>query len=250
LVSEFVMGDEPKSPHFHLVTFERFGGMIDTTAVKLSDEPPMDDADMELHYGHDFPDWHRQLVGSLTNRPHGITLLRGQPGTGKTTYLRKLIVALHRTHFFLYMPMRIGWMLNAPETIQFWIEQHRQNPNHKLVVILEDAEHFLMERGPDNASSVSDLINAGDGLLGNFLELHLICTVNCDVERLDKAVTRSGRMLAYREFMRLTPTQAQKLATAKNLQIEAQENYSLAEIYNGRNKLEQEMAERKVGFGC
>jgi len=146
------------------------------------------------------------------------------------------------------MPMRIGWMLNAPETIQFWIEQRRQNPNHKLVVILEDAEHFLTERGPNNASSVSDLINAGDGLLGSFLQLHLICTVNCEVNRLDKAVTRSGRMLAYREFKRLTPQQAAKLATAKNLKIDQQESYSLAEIYNGRNAIEVEMSERKLGF--
>ena len=157
----------------------------------------MDEPEMNLHYGEDFPDWHRQLVSNLTSQNRGITIFRGKPGTGKTTYLRKLMVALHKSHFFLYMPMKIGWMLNAPETVQFWVTQKQQNPNRKLVVILEDAEHFLMERGSDNASSASDLINAGDGLLGNFLQLHLICTVNCDVDRLDKAVTRPGRMVAY-----------------------------------------------------
>jgi hypothetical protein len=94
----------------------------------------------------------------------------------------------------------------------------------------------------------SDLLNAGDGLLGDFLQLHLICTLNCEIDRLDKAVTRPGRMLAYREFKRLTPDQAQKLAAAKNLQIKPQESYSLAEIYNGPNMLEAEISKRKVGF--
>ncbi|HEV2692329.1 MAG TPA: AAA family ATPase [Verrucomicrobiae bacterium] len=248
LVSEFATKDETVTAHFHLVAVDRLTNMLETTPVKLADETLMDGADMELHYGEDFSGWHKQLVGNLTSKNSGITIFRGKPGTGKTTYLRKLIAALHKTHFFLYMPMRIGWMLNAPETIQFWIEQRRQNPNHKLVVILEDAEHFLTERGPNNASSVSDLINAGDGLLGSFLQLHLICTVNCEVNRLDKAVTRSGRMLAYREFKRLTPQQAAKLAAAKNLKIDQQESYSLAEIYNGRNELEVHVSDRKMGF--
>jgi len=115
-------------------------------------------------------------------------------------------VELRKIHVFLFMPLRIGWMFNAPDTLRFWVEQKQQRPGRQMVVILGDAEHFLMERGPDNASSVSDLINAGDGLLGDFLQLHLICTVNCEVDRLDRAVTRPGRMQASREFKRLTPS--------------------------------------------
>jgi ATPase family associated with various cellular activities (AAA) len=248
MVSEFAMEKQSDIPQFHLVTCDRVTGYFETVSVKLTNEQFMDEPEMNLHYGEDFPEWHRQLVNSLSSQNRGITIFRGKPGTGKTTYLRKLMVALHKSHFFLYMPMKIGWMLNAPETVQFWVAQKQQNPNRKLVVILEDAEHFLMERGSDNASSASDLINAGDGLLGNFLQLHLICTVNCDVDRLDKAVTRPGRMVAYREFARLTPAQAQKLATSKNLQIKQQDSYSLAEIYNGSHQLEGNISQKKIGF--
>jgi len=233
LVKEFAVGKGIETPKFYLVMRDQATGYLDTATVRLTDEQYMDEAEMNLHYGEDFPAWHRHLVNSLSSHSQGITIFRGKPGTGKTTYLRKLMVALHKSHFFLYMPMKLGWMLSAPETIRFWIEQKQHNPKRKLVVILEDAEHFLMERGADNASSASDLLNASDGLLGNFLQLHLICTVNCEMDRLDKAVTRPGRMTAYREFSRLTPSQAQRLATAKNLQIEPQDSYSLAEIYNG-----------------
>jgi hypothetical protein len=249
LVSEFAFPENANPPpHFHLIISEPFTGSMSTIPVMIPNEPIMDETGMSLHYGEDFPAWHRQFVGKLTQQDRGITIFRGAPGIGKTSYLRKLMVALLKTHFFLFMPLRIGWIFNAPETIHFWVNQKEQNPGRKLVVILEDAEHFLMERGPDNATSVSDLLNAGDGLLGDFLQLHLICTLNCEIDRLDKAVTRPGRMLAYREFKRLTPDQAQKLAAAKKLQIKPQESYSLAEIYNGPNMLEAEISKRKVGF--
>lgn len=246
LVKELTVSKGIETPKFHLVMCERGTGVLDTAAVTLADEQRMDEAEMNLHYGEDFPAWHRQLIDNLTAHSRGITIFRGKPGTGKTTYLRKLMVELHQSHFFLYMPMKLGWMLSAPETIQFWIWQKQRNAKRKLVVILEDAEHFLIERGADNASSASDLINAGDGLLGNFLQLHLICTVNCEVDRLDKAVTRPGRLLAYREFSRLTPAQAQKLAAAKNLPIKPQDNYSLAEIYNGGQC--SVSTQKKIGF--
>lgn len=67
-------------------------------------------------------------------------------------------------------------------------------------------------------------------------------------DRIDKAVTRPGRMLAYREFKRLTPTQAQKLAAAKKLQIKPQESYSLAEIYDAGNSQMEEIQKRGIGF--
>ena len=246
LVSELAVKGEKDSPRFYLASIDRATNCLETIPVALANEQFMDESEMSLHYGEDFPAWHQHLVNSLTNQNQGITIFRGKPGTGKTTYLRKLMVALHKSHFFLYMPMKMGWMLSAPETVQFWVEQKKRHRKRKLVVILEDAEHFLMERGPDNASSASDLLNAGDGLLGTFLQLHLICTVNCELERLDKAVTRPGRMVAYREFSQLTPTQANKLAIAKNLEIKPQDSYSLAEIYNGGQS--RVGTKKKIGF--
>ncbi len=238
--------DNLDAPYFNLITCDH--NCWETTSVFLENETPMDEAEFKLHYGEDFPEWHQRLVDNLASRESGITVLRGNPGTGKTTYLRKLIVALSKSHLFLFMPLKSGWMLNAPETVHFWVNQKRQHPGRKLAIILEDAEHFLMQRSTDNASAVSDLLNASDGLLGNFLQLHLICTLNCGLEKLDPAVTRPGRLLAYREFSRLTPAQAQKLAAAKNLSIGRQDSYSLAEIYRGGNQAGLPNNERKIGF--
>lgn len=48
--------------------------------------------DLKLHYGDDFAEIHEELVEILQeNDSTGITFLHGQPGTGKTHYLRYLI---------------------------------------------------------------------------------------------------------------------------------------------------------------
>jgi len=55
--------------------------------------------------------------------------------------------------------------------------------------------------------------------------------VNCKIDKLDPAITRPGRLLAYHEFSRLGPEQAWRLAEAKSLNLVEQDDYSLAEIY-------------------
>jgi len=99
------------------------------------------------------------------------------------------------------------------------------------VVVLEDAEALLSERQPDNQESVSSLLNIGDGFLGDFLQMHVICTINAPIGRLDPAVKRADRLIAVRRFDRLTWSQVQPLAAAHGLTMEFRETYSLAEIY-------------------
>lgn len=104
-----------------------------------------------------------------------------------------------------------------------------------------------MERAADNQASLSNLLNIADGFLGAFLQMHIICTVNAQIEKLDAAVLRPGRLLARHVFSRLTPQQAKRLAAVEGLQIREQESYSLAEIYNnGTGKLAE--AAPAIGF--
>jgi len=96
---------------------------------------------------------------------------------------------------------------------------------------------------------LSNFLNVSDGLPGEFLKLHLLCTINCKIDKIDPAVTRTGRLIAYRNFRRLTRAEAQRLALAKGLTIRTQETYSLAEIYNERRSGFEGVATERVGFG-
>jgi hypothetical protein len=107
----------------------------------------------------------------------------------------------------------------------------------------------LMQRSGDNRAALSNMLNVADGLLGEFLNLHLICTVNCEIEKLDPAIIRSGRLLDSWEFRRLTAAEARKLCAAKGIELwEQKEEYSLAEIYNGGCRLQNGGRSKKIGF--
>jgi hypothetical protein len=122
----------------------------------------------------------------------------------------------------------------------------------KKVVVLEDAEALLAERHPENQESLSTLLNIGDGFLGDFLQMHVICTMNAPIGRLDPTIKRSGQLIAAHQFERLNWAQAERLAHAKGLDLKFRESYSLAEIYRFSTLAAQitQTDERQMGFAA
>ena len=219
----------PGKTNFVVITNHH--GNLGTRAVEMN-SPLRRDADLVLHYGQEFTDWSSKFLARFKQKQTGVAILRGEPGTGKTSYLRYLTHKLRRTHRFYYLPLCTYPVLAAPAAVNFWLSQNEKYQTFKKVVILEDAEWLLMQRGADNQEGLSNLLNISDGFLGELLKLHVICTVNCPMDKIDPAILRPGRLLAIREFARIPPAQAGLLARAKNLPINPQEDYSLAELYH------------------
>jgi hypothetical protein len=238
--------DEENS-YFFVLTIR--GGEPDTRLFKIEPTGQTRD-DLILHYGEDFAEWHQQFIGELNTRRGGLTILRGEPGTGKTTYLRHLLYELRETHRFYYLPPSAYPMLSSPLCVDFWLGENEKHATLKKVVVLEDAEALSAERHPDNQESLSTLLNIGDGFLGDFLQMHVICTMNAPIGRLDPAIKRSGRLIAARQFQRLSWPQAERLARAKALDLTFRESYSLAEIYRSSTLAAQitQADERQIGF--
>jgi ATP-dependent 26S proteasome regulatory subunit len=178
----------------------------------------------------------------------GLTLLRGEPGTGKTTFIRYLMQRTTTTHRFYFVPLSVGVKMSHPEMIEFWLEERKDSRGLRDVAIFEDAEHLLEPRHDDNQGLVSEMLNAADGLLGDCLHLQIIATVNCPLEKLDKAVTRPGRLIGYREFRRLNTDEAAALAARKGLQLPMKESFSLAEIYNQAAAQDMTANTKRIGF--
>ena len=201
-----------------------------------------------LHYGAQFFNWYRDFLEKLNQPKIGLTILQGPPGTGKTSCLRHLIHQLRGSHRFYYLPVTVYPLLAAPATVDFWLGQIEHHSNQRRVVIIEDAETLLMQRGADNHDSLSNLLNLADGFLGTFLTLQIICTVTTPIEKIDPALLRPGRLLAKYTFKLLYFEQAQKLAAAKSLTISVQQSYSLAEIYNDGAGDDFSESNRPAGF--
>jgi energy-coupling factor transporter ATP-binding protein EcfA2 len=186
---------------------------------------------LDLYYRAGMAAWADEWISTLNLRRYGLTVLTGAPGTGKTTLLRSLAHWLVDSHVFYFMPAARFASVESGEIVSFWAGENRDSKLRK-VLILEDAESVLLRRADDNREKVATLLNLTDGMLGDALGLHVVCTLNSELTDLDPALLRPGRLVAHREFDLLTTEEAGRLAAALGLPPPTGERVSLAEFFN------------------
>ena len=235
----------PTGGVFHLIQFG--DDYIRTKEVVLSPDTILKQEVISLHYGNGINAWHQGFVKKLQAKQNGLTIFEGKPGTGKTFYLRHLMGELKATHRFYFIPTAFMGILSKPEFIGFWTEQRQYHADKRFVVVLEDSDGALMTRGMDNREQVSAILNLTDGMLGDFLRLHIICTINCSASDIDPALLRPGRLICHRIFSRLDYVQAARLAESIGRKLPQPRDYSLAEIFAGDETVEN--ARPRMGFG-
>ena len=199
--------------------------------------------DIELNYGKDFLEKHKYLLKTLDREDKkGIALLHGLPGTGKSMYIRHLIAILASNRTMIYLPNQLINSLTDPSFLPLMAS----NPNS--VLIIEDAEEAIKSR-VQGGHTVDKLLNLSDGIISDFLGTQIICTFNSDLNLIDEALLRKGRLILKHEFKKLEIDQAQKLADklGKKIKIEipmtVSEIYNIEEIYSETVKVKN-----KIGF--
>ena len=181
--------------------------------------------DIDLYYNDDFKPVDEIIKQRLAKtNDKGIILLHGLPGTGKTTYLRHLIGSIKKKVLFV-SPAVAGNLVN-PEFMDLLID----NPN--AVLVIEDAENIIMDRKFSSNSSVSNLLNISDGLLSDCLNVQIICTFNSELNMVDDALLRKGRLIAKYEFEKLGAVKAQRLSDHLGFAKEISRPMTIAEITN------------------
>jgi hypothetical protein len=210
------------------------------------DIPPTD-VDLALNYGSSFVDVHDSIIDALSNKVSGLYLFYGEPGTGKSSYIKYLLKTV-TTRKIVYVPVSLIDSLVSPDFLPMLIS------NRNLVLVIEDAEKGLISREENtgNSSIVSAILNLTDSFIGNALNVSIIATFNTKKDNIDKALLRKGRLKLSHEFAKLNPSDAQALIDFLKVDYKATEEMSLAEIYHlhedNRFKTDDDSS-RVIGFG-
>ncbi len=226
-----------KKSNINLVKVEH--GHMDTEEFDLY----IPEMDLLLNYGESFGKIHETIVTTLNKtNGKGIILLHGDPGTGKTSYI-KYLTSLIRDKDILFVPPSMAEMLSEPSIIPFLME-HKNS-----ILIIEDAERVISDReGNGSSAGVSNILNITDGILGDCLGVQVIATFNMKREKIDQALLRKGRLIAEHKFEKLNVTETNKLLKHLEKNQEVEEGMTLADIYNVDVDLFKTSNKSKIGF--
>jgi hypothetical protein len=184
------------------------------------------------------------IVKGLTDtNPHGrLVIIDGKPGTGKTYYLKGILNELNLPTYYYLTPGQVA-ELASPQLLELWFSINCK----PIVVIIEDADECLVPRRGDNIIAIQSLLNLTDGMIGQALDLRVICTTNAKRVEIDEALLRSGRLLKHvtlealelehadRVFQRLNPSAGSLKPKSTDEKIgfktSASEKVTIADVY-------------------
>lgn len=200
-----------------------------------------EDLDFDL-YNNGFDEVHRNIVKSIKEDSNGLYLFYGEPGTGKTTYIRHLIKELGtEKRRFVYVPGQLFENFTDPSILSFLLD------NRGCVYVIEDCENLVTVDDGIRSDGIADLLNMTDGLLADGLDIKIICTFNTDYDRIDEALLRPGRCRCRYEFGLLEKSRANKVAKKLGLK-KVDEDVSLAELFNPEIGFTEKKKHKKIGF--
>lgn len=214
-------------------------GHLDTEEYDLYVAP----MDLELNYGSSFLKVHEAIIERLNkDNDKGIILLHGDPGTGKTSYIKHL-TTLIKDKDILFISPSMAEMLSEPTIIPFLMD-HKNS-----ILIIEDAERVISDReGNGSPAGVSNILNLTDGILGDCLSIQIIATFNMKREKIDQALLRKGRLIAEHKFENLSVEDTNKLLKHIEKDYESSETMCLADIYNIDVEVYRASNKSKIGF--
>lgn len=231
-----VVTNKEDSPKINYICYDR------TLHLKSMDIKKIPSLSLEDNYNDDFIEVYEKLLEYLNDSSkEGLALLHGIPGTGKTSFLRYLFSQLDKK--VIYVPPNMTERISDPSFFNFMLK----HPNSILIV--EDSESILRSREGGSNDAVSNLLNMTDGILGDALNLKVICTFNMGLQFIDEALMRKGRLFCNYEFKPLKAEKANKLFKKLNPEsnIKIDKDMSLSHLYNmNETEINNFLVENKV----
>lgn len=186
-----------------------------------------------------------KFVADFKKSKSNVVLLIGDPGTGKSTFLRTVLFKLEAKHVHL----AYNEMVLLHNNFSNWLESIPK----KSVIGIEDADNFVSPREGKNYQ-MSALLNYIEGVIPTNNKL-IISTNLQSTNKVDPALIRVGRNFRVLEFKELTRDQANKARKSVGLPeldfLPEHKKLTLALALNYENVNPSQMIKHKrqgVGF--
>lgn len=203
---------------------------IDTTVCKFNEWV----TDIKGNYNDDVP--YDEMNNIIRKDKSGLIMLYGIPGTGKTSLVKSLINDNRDTNF-IFVDTSVCESISDGLFLDFLQE------NKNAVIVFEDCEKLLANREDMPNEAIGTILNLTDGIIAESMKIKFICTFNCDLEKVDPALLRKGRLSLKYEFKELS------LDKAKKIYPEATKPMTLADAHNAYEKNDySEKKVKKIGF--
>lgn len=233
ITKKFLKSSSVEIDKFYMIAQNQRG--LFTQKTKFKSIPIKDDR-FDIFYGKNFP--HETLLKFVHEETDNLMLLHGDPGTGKSNYIKHIIT--NSAKKVIYIPPSMLTVISSPDFVTFVME------NKNSIILIEDAEEILTS---DRNAATNNLLGLTDGFLKDALNLKIICTFNCDLKKIDDALMRKGRMYFQYKFDKLTIDECDDLADFMGLDRKVKEPSTLAEFFNIEdNSIENSFEQRRIGF--
>jgi hypothetical protein len=161
-----------------------------------------------------------------------LTIMAGEPGTGKTYLVRSLLSDIPKAAFVIVPPHMVR-ELGSPELLPALAGARHDGLNGPMALIIEDADKVLVNREAGDMAAISSLLNLGDGILGSVLDVRIIATTNAGTLEMDGATRRKGRLCRKIDVGAVQADQASSILKRllPETSIRCAKNVTLAEVY-------------------
>lgn len=216
-----------KNNYIYLITNDLRLEKCEIKDMKLNSE------NLSSYYNDDFLPVNDYLLSALNESSKaGILFLHGEPGTGKTSYIRYLVTQYKYKSIYI-TPDKLNH-LGDSSFLKLLIDYKNS------ILILEDCGDIIKKGNHSNI--VSNLLNYSDGILGDIINVKIIITFNENINDISDAFIRNGRCLLKYEFKKLAANKVNKLNSDYN------EDMTLGEIFKPKEDYINNNKKNKIGF--
>lgn len=234
--------EEEKANTFYTISRNQNG--FELQSMEL--ETVYDEKIIDGNYNDSFRETWELTTNAIDNDKRGLILLHGVPGSGKS-HILKQIIARGGKRKIVYIPSYLATSLSDPAFIGF-VRKQMSN----AVLVIEDGEDVLVSREIAPNPAVTNILQISDGILGDALNMLIISTFNTDLQRIDAALQRKGRMIAEYKFDELDIVKAEALAEklfGEDHNMVLPKELTLANIFTmEENQPKTVIQQRKIGF--